>query len=97
METPNTVVIVGGVDENQAKLQTQLKPTRVNENAGIAITSIYHGEVYNINKTNNTIHFAVEVVQIPDVQHGLIKNPVFLLNYMNLQSLKEIIQQQPQY
>ena len=28
--------------------------------------------MYNINKTNNTIHFAVEVVQILDVQHGLI-------------------------
>jgi hypothetical protein len=56
-DTPNTIVIVGGEADNQAKLNTQLEPVRVKEDIGLAITSIFHGAVYNINDTNNKIHF----------------------------------------
>ena len=59
MDTPNTIVIVGGLNDNQAKLQTQLKPVKIEKNLGLAITSIFHGEVYNINKNNNTVRFYV--------------------------------------
>ena len=59
MENPNTIVIVGGIGDNQAKLETQLKPTRLDGNVGIAVTSIYHGEVLNINKSNNKIHYVI--------------------------------------
>ena len=61
MDDPNTIVIVGGVDNNQAKLQTQLEPTRLDELMGMAVTSIFHGEVFNVNETNNTIYYAVPV------------------------------------
>ena len=59
METPHTIVIVGGVDGNQAKLETQLEPTKLNQDVGIAITSLYHGEVFNINDSNNTITYNI--------------------------------------
>ena len=59
MNNPNTIVIVGGDGDNQAKLETRLKPTRLEGNVGMAVTSLYHGEVMNINETNNTIHFSV--------------------------------------
>ena len=59
METPHTIVIVGGVDGNQSKLETQLEPTKLNQDVGIAITSLFHGEVFNINETNNTIHYGI--------------------------------------
>jgi hypothetical protein len=58
MNTPNTIVIVGGTETgNQAKLQTQLKPVKLDKNVGIAITSIFHGEVYNVNDGNNKVYF----------------------------------------
>ncbi len=59
MENPHTIVIVGGVDGNQAKLETQLEPTKLEQNVGIAITSFFHGEVFNINESNNTIHYGI--------------------------------------
>ena len=64
MENPNTIVIVGGNDGNQAKLETRLKPTRLDANVGVAVTSIYHGEVLNINETNNKIHYVIFAQQV---------------------------------
>ena len=61
MDDPNTIVIVGGKDGNEAKLETRLNPTRLDSNKGIALTSIYHGEILNIHDDNNTVHFSVEV------------------------------------
>lgn len=60
MTTPNTIVIVGGEKNNQAKLQTQLKPIRLNEQVGLAVSSIYHGEVFNVNNENNSIEIYVQ-------------------------------------
>ncbi len=59
METAHTIVIVGGVDGNQSKLETQLEPTKLKQNVGIAITSLFHGEVFNINDSNNTITYNI--------------------------------------
>ena len=56
-KTPNTIVIVGGESNNQAKLTTQLEPVKVSDNVGLAITSIFHGAVYNINESNNMVSF----------------------------------------
>lgn len=57
MATPNTIIIVGGEDGNQAKLQTLIKPVRLDRQVGLAITSICHGQVHNINDDNNRIIF----------------------------------------
>lgn len=57
MDSIKTIVIVGGEGDNQAKLQTQLKPVKIAEGVGLAITSIYHGEVYNITESNNTVEY----------------------------------------
>ena len=53
MEGTRSIVIVGGEDGNSAKLSTQLEPIRFSENKGLAIKSIFHGTVCNINHNNN--------------------------------------------
>lgn len=52
-----TIIIVGGEGDNQAKLSTQLEPVKITDGVGIALTSIYHGEVHNINGSNNVIEY----------------------------------------
>ena len=61
MDVPNTIVIVGGEENNQAKLSTLLKPVKIDNQVGLAITSIFHGEVYNINESNNNVYFRMDV------------------------------------
>ena len=61
MDVPNTIVIVGGEENNQAKLSTLLKPVKIDSQVGLAITSIFHGEVYNINESNNNVYFRMDV------------------------------------
>ena len=68
METPHTIVVVGEKDGNQANLHTQLEPVRLEEEIGIAVTSIYHGEVFNIHEGNNKIHY-----HCPDVSKESIE------------------------
>ena len=60
MEDTRSIVIVGGEDGNSAKLSTQLKPIRLSENKGLAIKSIFHGTVCNINHNNNKVHFKLK-------------------------------------
>ena len=62
MKRPHTIIIVGGENNNQASLETQLEATHLHENIGIAISSIYHGEVFNINESNNMIEFHTPVL-----------------------------------
>ena len=61
MDEPRNVVIVGGVDGQQGKLQTYLDPVKLSDNIGLAITSIFHGEVFNISSSYNKIHFTTTV------------------------------------
>ena len=61
MDEPRNVVILGGVDGEQGKLQTYLEPVKLSDNIGLAITSIFHGEVFNISSAYNKIHFTTTV------------------------------------
>ena len=59
MDYNRSIVIVGGKHDNQSKLFSQLNPIRLSQNKSIAIKSIFHGTVYNINKDNNNIHYQI--------------------------------------
>ena len=60
---------MGGTETgNQAKLQTQLKPVKLDKNVGIAITSIFHGEVYNVNDGNNKVLVCYYTTVAPGLQ-----------------------------
>ena len=61
MDEPRNIVIIGGVDGEQGKLQTYLEPVKLSDNIGLAITSIFHGEVFNISSAYNKIHFTTTV------------------------------------
>ena len=59
MESPRTIIVVGGENGNQSKLHTQLEPIKLEQNIGIAVTSIFHGEVFNINEENRVITYEI--------------------------------------
>ena len=56
MEYTHTVVVIDGKNNNPAKLHTQLEPIRLDKDMAMAITSIAHGEIYNIHSGNNKIY-----------------------------------------
>ena len=58
MDNPHTIVIVGDRNGNQAKLQTQIEPVHFRKQFALGVKSFFHGEVFNINETNNLIHFS---------------------------------------
>lgn len=60
MEDTRSIVIVGGEDGNLARLTTQIEPIRLSENKGLAIKSIFHGTVCNINHNNNKVHYSLK-------------------------------------
>ena len=73
MDDTRSIVVVGGDDTNLAKLTTQIEPIRLNENKGIAIKSIFHGTVCNIDAHNNKIFYRlndgeskINYFEIPD-------------------------------
>ena len=53
-----SIVITGGYEGNPSKFVTQLEPTKVSENTEIAVSSIFHGEVFNMREGNNKLHVA---------------------------------------
>ena len=53
----NRSIVVIAKKENQAQLFTQLEPIRLSQNKQLAIKSIFHGSVYNINNNNNKVHY----------------------------------------
>ena len=57
MDSIRSIIAVGGYEGNQSKFITQIKPTKLKEDAEIALTSIFHGQVLNISGDNNKIHF----------------------------------------
>ena len=63
MDDTRSIVIVGGEDGNLAKLITQIEPIRLSENKGLAIKSIFHGTVCNINKNNNKVHYKLKYAE----------------------------------
>ena len=58
MEYTSTIVVIGGTGkgENPAKLHTQIEPVRLGKDMSMAITSISHGELYNVHSGNNKIY-----------------------------------------
>ena len=63
MDQPRNVIIVGGVDGQQGKLETYLDPVKLSDNTGLAVTSIFHGEVFNVSSSYNKIHFTAHISQ----------------------------------
>lgn len=55
MDCAHQIVLVGDKDSDQAVLRTQIKAIRLTENVGMAVTSIFHGQTFNITKKNNKI------------------------------------------
>ena len=56
MEYTHTIVVIDGKEKNPAKLHTRLEPIRLDKDASMAITSISHGEIYNVHSGNNKIY-----------------------------------------
>ena len=56
MEYTHTIVVIDGKEENPAKLHTQLEPIRFDKDMSMAITTISHGEIYNVYSGNNKIY-----------------------------------------
>ena len=59
MESIRNIVIVGGEDGNPSRFITQIGPVKLVKDSEMAITSLCHGEVFNINNTNNKVYFYV--------------------------------------
>ena len=66
MGDPRNIVIVGGVDGQQGRLETYLDPVKLTQKMEIGVTSIFHGEVFNISSKNNVINFTVKIVSKDD-------------------------------
>ena len=56
MDEIRSIIAVGGYEGHQSRFVTKLEPTKLKEDAEIAVTSIFHGQVFNINKNNNRVH-----------------------------------------
>ena len=96
MDVPNTIVIVGGEGDNQAKLTTQLKPVKIDSHVGLAITSIFHGEVHNINEFNNTVYFradGLETVYMTKIPVGHYLSTYAVLRAISYRFQKRIWEQ----
>lgn len=56
-----SIVIVS--DKHPAKLKTQLEPIKIQDGAGMAVTSICYGEIRKINKNNNKVYFSMTTAE----------------------------------
>ena len=57
MNNIHNIIAVGGHENNQSRFFTQIKPVKLEEDAEIALTSIFHGQIFNITNGNNKIYF----------------------------------------
>ena len=57
MYNVSNIAIIGGSDENPAYFETQIEPMKLSTDCEVCVSSIYHGEVYNIHDGNNTVYF----------------------------------------
>ena len=57
MESIRNITIVGGDEGNPSRLTTTIEPIKLNHDAEMAITSLCHGEVFNIHSGNNKVYF----------------------------------------
>ena len=65
MEVVRHIAIVGGEDDNPARFVTQIEPIKLDQDAEMAITSLYHGQVFNIHSGNNKVYFYVINDELP--------------------------------
>ena len=61
MDHPHNFVVVGDNAKDAAKYNTQLQPISLEENFGMAITSMYHGSIHNITTNNQEIVYEVKM------------------------------------
>ena len=74
MNDISNIVIVGGSNENPAYLETQIDPVKLRTNCEVCVSSLCHGEVYNIHNGNNTVYFYYgNQLQIEQVKHMIEK------------------------
>ena len=90
----NRSIVVIAEKENQAQLFTQLEPIRLSQNRQLAIKSIFHGSVYNINKYNNKVHYQITPIgkQFSEITANEIIEKYFAIpegNYPTVQSVVE--------
>ena len=85
MEYTHTIVVIDGKEKNPAKLHTRLEPIRLDKDTSMAITSISHGEIYNVYSGNNKIYLnsvteqpAAGVPEQSDNYTTIENNPVVL-------------------
>ena len=57
MESIRNITIVGGDEGNPSRFTTTIEPIKLNQDAEMAITSICHGQVFNIHSGNNKVYF----------------------------------------
>ena len=57
MHNVSNIAIIGGSDENPAYFETQIEPTKLSTDCEVCVSSICHGEVYNIHEGNSTLYF----------------------------------------
>ena len=94
----NRSIIVISEGVNQSKLTTQLEPIRLSQNRGLAIKSIFHGTVFNINKNNKYIHYKIPNIgsRISEVDIDQLDENYFYIpegNYPTTLSVVEAIEQ----
>ena len=78
MEHPHNFIVVGDNEKDAAKYNTQLQPITLEENFGMAITSIHHGSIHNVTSNNQEVIYEVkmEVKMEVDVERLLIPGSV---------------------
>ena len=67
MNHPHSLVVVGSNKETPAKFFTQLEPIKLNQNVGMAVKSIFHGNIKNVTIQNKKIPFTVNVTGLRGV------------------------------
>ena len=76
MNDISNIVIVGGSNENPAYLETQIDPVKLSTNCEVCVSSLCHGEVYNIHDGNNTVYFyygnQVQIERIKEIRGKIV-------------------------
>ena len=57
MDNIHNIIAVGGYEGYQSKFVTRINPVKIKKEAEITVTSIFHGQVFNISDDNIKVHF----------------------------------------
>ena len=79
MNSIRNVVIVGGENGNTSRFTTQIGPIKLDNDYEMAITSLCHGEVFNIHSGNNKVYFYLTAsetsLELVKRSRGLAESP----------------------